>query len=146
MGLYDTIAIFTKCPICRNFHTIELQTKDLGRQMYNYDAISPIWESCTFGKRFRKKLKVFKATPNDKSAAVWKNQAEHSEALAKVPRKFYHLKKIKVCGNCRFEEITKKEYVLFDAILLIKNKLLRSELKGIKIVGRLTNEGYKKNR
>ena len=110
MGLYDVVTIATVCPVCKMFHAIEFQTKDLGRKMYHYRALSEDWFSNNEERKLRQRLPVFPQTPYDKSHKVWKNQAEKIEAMAKIPseEEFGKLKYINVIGYCNNKWIRAK--------------------------------------
>jgi len=100
MGLYDAIHVFMKCPYCGHNQSFDAQTKDLGKLMFSYHALSLGWKSETFGKKFRKKLQVFPCFPRDKNHKLWKNQAEKIEAAATVPEELKKLKYVNVTAGC----------------------------------------------
>ncbi len=103
MGCYDTINVYQQCPYCHRYQSFDAQTKDLGSSMYCYDTLSEKWfkKSKKWNERkFRLGLPVFPRFPKDKSAKVWKSQAERIEAEATVPEEFKNLKFISVIADC----------------------------------------------
>lgn len=103
MGCFDTIEVYGKCPYCGVRQSFRAQTKDLGQLMYVYTALSEEWfdGNRILGRDFRRGLPVFPRFPNDKSAVVWKNQAERAEAAATVPDDFQDLKFVEVIAGCK---------------------------------------------
>ena len=101
MGMFDTINVFMKCPYCKLHQMFDAQTKDLDKMLHEYAPLRTDWnKSKLFGKKFRKGMPVFPSNPNDKSCIVWKDQAERTEAMAKVPDKFKKLKYVEVYADC----------------------------------------------
>ena len=105
MGLYDTIHVFQRCPYCKRYQAFDAQTKDLGRMMFYYSALSDTWfKKNQFGKDLREKLSASQSFPFDKSHKVWKSQAERVEARAKVTDEFKKSKFINVIVDCHSQD------------------------------------------
>lgn len=101
IGLFDTIEVYMKCPYCERPAILEAQTKDLDKSLHHYRTLRDDWfKDKIFGKPFRKKLPVFRKFPMDKSATVWKNQAERREAAASIPDTYKKLKYVNVIASC----------------------------------------------
>jgi len=83
MGLYDTIYVYGTCPYCKEHDRYDAQTKDLDRCMYTYEALPADWYSDKW-----------------RSARVWKNQAERTEAEATVSKDYFNRKWIDVTLSC----------------------------------------------
>jgi len=99
MSLYDTISTYQPCPYCGHYQSFECQTKELGRNMFDYHALNKDWETNLLDKKMRITLPIFKHFPLDKPSQ-WENQAEKSEALATVPEKYSKLNFIKIIADC----------------------------------------------
>ena len=94
MGMYDTIDVYMECPYCGDHRLFDAQTKDLDNLLYHYH---------TYDKDRlldRTKLPVFKSTPNDKSAGIWKSQDERSRSKSTIPEEFNKLKYVEVIAGC----------------------------------------------
>jgi hypothetical protein len=104
MGMFDSIYVFMRCPYCDHFSNIECQTKDLDNLGWDFHPLDKDWFRGKLEKKFRLKIPVFKQFPFDKGNKVWKNQAERSEAAARVPDKFKHLKFVRIIGDCHSRE------------------------------------------
>jgi hypothetical protein len=127
MGMFDTINVFMKCPYCGNFESFDAQTKDLNNALFNYTALYEDWFLCKTGRKFRLGLPVFKQYPFDKENAVWKNQAEHIEAQAKIEDKFCKLKFVEVIASCP----SSKRHLSFEGKIKIKKGFLIGEIYDI---------------
>jgi hypothetical protein len=100
MGMYDTINVYMQCPYCKKHQTFDAQTKELGTSMFTYHALPKEWYINEFGQRFSRLLPVFPQFPLDKSASVWKSQAEKRESQATIPEEFNKKKYVKVIADC----------------------------------------------
>jgi len=100
MGLYDTIYVYGTCPYCKEHDRFDAQTNDLDMCMHTYEALPADWYSDKWQRKMRVTLPVFKQYPLDKSARVWKNQAERTEAEATVSKDYFNRKWIDVTLSC----------------------------------------------
>lgn len=100
MGMFDSIYVYMICPYCKEFQNFECQTKDLTNSCYDYNALHEEWFTHPMERKFRVKLPVFPQFPFDREYTVWKNQAERTEAMAKVPKEFKKLKFVTVIADC----------------------------------------------
>lgn len=168
MGLFDEIKIFQCCPYCKRYQYFNAQTKDLDDAMWDFEALPDDWfnkikKKTLFGID-RNKMPVFKVTPYDKSAKVWKSQGEKMEAMARVPDEFKNLKYVEVTADCHSkicqEWADKRDIIrqgipsgfgrMFEGKIKIKKGYLIGDIYDIelvdKILPRKTNERRKKNK
>lgn len=106
MGMFDDVSLFMPCPECNQYSTFDLQTKDLECSLYQYRPLNEDWftnpdEGFCGQKKLRDKLPVFPSFPYDKSAEVWANQSEQTEASAKPSEEIAkQLKYVIIYGDC----------------------------------------------
>ena len=106
MGMFDEATVFQPCPKCKQWITLNLQTKDLDCLLHHYRPLPNDWftnqaTDITGGKKFRKQLPVFPKVPKDKEHKVWKNQAEREEMLASLAEPYAsQLKFVNFYGSC----------------------------------------------
>jgi glutaredoxin len=145
MGLYDTIMVFMKCPYCKRMQTFDAQTKDLGNSMFTYHTLPKDWHSSEFGQRLCRIAPVFPEFPLDKSANVWKSQAEKRESQAAVPEEYSKKKHVKVIADCHsplcqaWAEVRDRRFQghesgfgrMFEGKVAIKGGLLSGEIYDI---------------
>ena len=169
MGMFDTIKVFQRCPYCKKYQYFDAQTKNLDNAMWDWESLPNDWFNKIKKKtlfeidRLQKNLPVFKKTPYDKSAKVWKSQGEKMEAMARVPDEFKELKCIEVTTDCHSkicQEFADKRDIIqqgspsgfgrmFDGKIKIKNGYLIGDIYNIELTDKRLprkNERRRKNK
>lgn len=101
MGMTDYVRVLVCCPGCGLCGLVLAHTNDLGRLGFTYSPLPLNWETFEFGKLFRTGLPVHPEFPLDKSAEIWKDQAEKIEAQATILKGFWgKLNYITVSWQC----------------------------------------------
>lgn len=99
--MFDNILVNEICPSCGKMGEWDWKTKDLACVLDCYRPLPNCWETGDLLRPFRIGLPVYRAFPLDKSAGVWENQAERTEAQATIPEEFIgKLNYVDVVGSC----------------------------------------------
>ncbi len=99
--MFDTIQVYQRCPYCGGWQGFAAQTKDLFCIMSHYTPLNADWETSDLGKKMRTGLPVFPQFPLDKTAKVWRDQAELIEARATIPEEYHgKLNYVSVIVHC----------------------------------------------
>lgn len=130
MGMFDTISVAMRCPLCDKYHLLDAQTKDLQNELYRYSALPSYWfDKKNVGKTFREQLSCCPSVPLDKSHTVWADQAERLEAGADTQRK--DLSYVEVIVDCPFQEFVEDERKTFEGKIKMIDGLLIGEIYDI---------------